>query len=78
LQEFKTLIETNPRIYMYFTAMWDEVPHNAEYSRDPAGRLQVRDYHHMLQVLNHVYGSAPEWSAVIMGLVRSASADLSV
>jgi phosphatidylserine decarboxylase len=26
LQEFKDLIETNSRIYMYFTAMFDEVP----------------------------------------------------
>jgi len=26
LQEFKELIEGNARIYMYFTAMFDEVP----------------------------------------------------
>ena len=26
LQEFKELIESNPRIYMYFTSMFDEVP----------------------------------------------------
>ncbi|KAG9628507.1 hypothetical protein KCU98_g16385, partial [Aureobasidium melanogenum] len=27
LQEFKEFIESNPRIYMYFTAMFDEVPY---------------------------------------------------
>lgn len=26
LKEFKDLIETNTRIYMYFTAMFEEVP----------------------------------------------------
>jgi len=26
LEEFKDLIEKNPRIHMYFTAMFDEVP----------------------------------------------------
>lgn len=26
LQEFKDLIESNPRFYMYFTSMFDQVP----------------------------------------------------
>ncbi len=59
LEEFQTLIETNPRIYMYFAAMWDEVPHRPCYRRDPTGERQIRDYKHMLQVLNHVFTRAP-------------------
>ncbi|KIH94520.1 phosphatidylserine decarboxylase [Sporothrix brasiliensis 5110] len=62
LQEFKEFIETNPRVYMYFTAMWDEVPHRRVYQRDPTGSRQIRDYMHMLDVLNHVFGRAPEWT----------------
>jgi phosphatidylserine decarboxylase len=61
LREFKNLIEENPRIYMYFTEMWDEIPSKPPYQNDPTGASQIRDYHHMLQVLNHVFGDAPEW-----------------
>lgn len=71
LREFKHLIEENPRIYMYFTEMWDEIPNKAPYQNDPTGESQIRDYHHMLQVLNHVFGSAPEWTdaAASVGMV---------
>ncbi|CAD0099581.1 unnamed protein product [Aureobasidium mustum] len=71
LQEFKEFIEGNPRIYMYFTAMFEEVPYKHVYRRDPTGRKQIRDYEHMLEVLNHVFGSAPVWtdSAQAVGMV---------
>lgn len=62
LQEFRELIETSPRIYMYFTEMWDEVPHTQVYSRDPTGSQQIRDYEHMLAMLNHSFSTAPEWT----------------
>ena len=61
LREFRDMIESNPRIYMYFTEMWDEIPSKPPYQNDPTGESQVRDYQHMLQILNHVFGSAPEW-----------------
>jgi phosphatidylserine decarboxylase len=61
LREFEEMIESNPRIYMYFTEMWDEIPSKPPYQNDPTGKSQIRDYQHMLQVLNHVFGSAPEW-----------------
>ena len=71
LQEFKEFIENNSRIYMYFTAMFQEVPYKHIYARDPTGRKQIRDYEHMLEVLNHVFGSAPVWtdSAQAVGMV---------
>ncbi|KAL1884152.1 hypothetical protein VTK73DRAFT_6821 [Phialemonium thermophilum] len=62
LQEFKDFIEGNPRIYMYFTEMWEEIPRKAPYNRDPTGKSQIRDYNHMLQVLNHTFSRAPEWT----------------
>ncbi|KAB5536196.1 Phophatidylserine decarboxylase-domain-containing protein [Coniochaeta sp. 2T2.1] len=62
LQEFKDLIEGNSRIYMYFREMWDEIPRRPPYNRDPTGKSQIRDYHHMLDVLNHVFTRAPEWT----------------
>ncbi|TWU74336.1 hypothetical protein ED733_006062 [Metarhizium rileyi] len=62
LQEFKELIEGNSRIYMYFVQMFDEIPRKHPYWRDPTGNRQIRDYEHMLQVLNHVVTRAPEWT----------------
>ena len=71
LHEFKTFIEETPRVYMYFTEMWDEVPRKPIYARDPTGHRQIRDYEHMLAVLNHTFGGAPEWTqaAQAVGMV---------
>jgi len=71
LREFKTFIESTPRVYMYFTAMWDEIPRKPIYARDPTGERQIRDYNHMLAVLNHTFGRAPEWTtaAQAVGMV---------
>lgn len=66
LREFQQLIEENPRIYMYFTEMWDEIPNKPPYLNDPTGKSQIRDYAHMLQVLNHVFGTAPEWYVLFL------------
>ncbi|KAJ6566669.1 phosphatidylserine decarboxylase family protein [Mycena capillaripes] len=68
LQEFKDLIETNTRIYMYFTQMWDEVPRKPKYAKDPTGTKQIRDYVHMLDILNHVLTKGPEWTDAAAGV----------
>lgn len=62
LQEFKDLIESNPRIRMLFTQMWTEIPNKTPYTKDPTGHRQIRDYGHMLAVLNHILTRAPEWT----------------
>ncbi|KAG6029801.1 hypothetical protein E4U41_000279, partial [Claviceps citrina] len=63
LGELKQLIEGNARIYMYFVQMFDESPRKHPYWSDPTGTRLVRDYEHMLQVLNHIVTRAPEWTA---------------
>ncbi|KAI0490212.1 Phophatidylserine decarboxylase-domain-containing protein [Xylaria cf. heliscus] len=68
LQEFKELIEGNSRIYMYFDQMWDEVPMKKPYFNDPTGKRQIRDYRHMLAVLNHVFTQAPQWNESAFGV----------
>ncbi|CAF3450907.1 hypothetical protein SNK03_002300 [Fusarium graminearum] len=62
LQEFKEFIEETPRVYMYFTQMFEEIPQKQPYLNDPTGTPQIRDYEHMLQVLNHIFSTAPEWT----------------
>lgn len=68
LQEFKDLIEGNGRIYMYFTEMWTEIPRKPPYDKDPVGGGQIRDYDHMLEVLNHILTRAPEWTDAAAGV----------
>jgi len=68
LKEFKEFIEGNPRIYMYFTEMWTEIPTKPPYNKDPTGGQQIRDYDHMLAVLNHVFTRAPEWTDAAAGV----------
>ncbi|KAF2212153.1 hypothetical protein CERZMDRAFT_41164 [Cercospora zeae-maydis SCOH1-5] len=71
LQEFKEFIEGNTRIYMLFVKMFEEVPQKHPYNKDPTGRTQIRDYHHLLEILNHVFGQAPTWidAAANVGMV---------
>ncbi|EKG11070.1 Phosphatidylserine decarboxylase-related protein [Macrophomina phaseolina MS6] len=62
LQEFKELIEANTRIRMLVSSMFEQVPSKKPYSDDPTGHKQIRDYQHMLQLLNHLMTTAPHWS----------------
>ncbi|KOS17012.1 Phosphatidylserine decarboxylase proenzyme 3 [Escovopsis weberi] len=71
MAEFRDLIETEPRVFMYFTQMFAEIPQKRPYFRDPTGSKQIRDYKHMLAVLNHIVTRAPGWTdaAESVGLV---------
>lgn len=62
LKEFKDLIEGNTRIYLLFCSMFEEVPKKKPYGKDPTGHRQVRDYDHMLALLNHILTTAPSWN----------------
>lgn len=62
LKEFKDMIETNTRVYLLFNSMFDEIPKKKPYSNDPTGHAQIRDYDHMLQLLNHLMTQAPHWN----------------
>ncbi len=68
IQEFKEFIEGNTRIFMYFNQMWDEVPLKKPYYNDPTGKRQIRDYRHMLAVLNHIFTQAPQWNDTAFGV----------
>lgn len=41
IQEFQTLIETDPVIYMGFHQMFEQVPTKPPYDNDPTGKPQV-------------------------------------
>jgi phosphatidylserine decarboxylase len=62
LEEFKQLIETNTRIFCLIASMFDQVPNKKPYTNDPTGRVQIRDYQHLLRVLNHLITTGPTWT----------------
>lgn len=62
IQEFKDLIENDPELYMLFNEMFDQVPRKPPYDKDPTGKPQVRNYEHMLQLLNIIMTRAPEFN----------------
>ncbi|MBP7864487.1 MAG: phosphatidylserine decarboxylase family protein [Acidobacteria bacterium] len=62
LEEFKGLIEGDPALFMYFNQMFTQVPRKSPYDRDPTGKPQVRDYLHMLRLINAVLKTAPEYN----------------
>lgn len=71
LKDFKDFIEGNTRVFYACNAMFEEIPSKKPYQQDPTGNKQIRDYKHMLDVLNHVLTTAPEWTdnAESMGMV---------
>ncbi len=60
--EFKELIESDPELYMLFHQMFEQISCKAPYNVDPTGESQVRDYHHMLQLINQVITKAPKFN----------------
>lgn len=49
--------------------MWEEIPLKKPYDKDPAGvHRQIRDYRHMLAVLNHIFTQAPQWTDAAFGV----------
>ena len=66
VREFKDLIENDPHLYMLFTQMFEQIPNESRYLKDPAGNVQVRSYQQMLKALNCILTSAPEFNDTIM------------
>jgi phosphatidylserine decarboxylase len=67
--EFQQLIESDAEIFMLFHQMFEQIPRRPPYNKAPTGKPQVRDYPHMLQLLNTVMTHAPEYDQT--GLVAS-------
>lgn len=59
VENLKNFIETDPKAFMFFTQMFDQVPANEKTS--PSGLPQVRDYNHMLRLFNVIMTHAPEF-----------------
>lgn len=67
IEEFKQFIERDAEIYMLFSQMFAQVPKKPPYNREPTGKPEVRDYRHMLELLNAIMTRAPTFNTT--GLV---------
>jgi phosphatidylserine decarboxylase len=59
VREFQEMIEADPVIYMYFTQMFEE-----QLKMPPpvgSGDVKLKDYRHMLVLINHVLTTAPTY-----------------
>jgi len=55
ITKFQEFIEGDPAVFMLFKEMFQEVHHH----KNPCGKPQVKDYHQMLRLLNHIMTHAP-------------------
>jgi phosphatidylserine decarboxylase len=62
IEEFRELIEQDPQIYMLFDQIFDQVPKQGSFDRDPTGRPQIKNYRQMLRVMNRILTMAPEFN----------------
>ncbi|TIH15296.1 phosphatidylserine decarboxylase family protein [Marinifilum sp. JC120] len=66
VEEFKELIENDPKLFMLFTQMFEMVPDTPKFKKDPAGNPQIRSYVQMLQKLSDISQQAPEFNETPM------------
>ena len=62
LEELQNLIESDPALYMNFHRMFGQLPDKAAFEQTPIGTPQVRNYVHMIKLINHVLTTAPEYN----------------
>ncbi|HEY6345109.1 MAG TPA: phosphatidylserine decarboxylase family protein [Bryobacteraceae bacterium] len=62
--ELQETIEGDPVLLMYFTQMFEQQP---SFAPPPdTGDIKIRDYHELLQILDHVLTTAPEFTTAGM------------
>lgn len=79
VQALKDLIEGDPRVYMWFHQMFSQVPRTPEFAKTPIGTPQVRNYRHMLELINAVLPTAPDFNETgLVGFPINAILDWSM
>jgi phosphatidylserine decarboxylase len=64
IDEFRSMIESDPVMSMYFAAMFEQQP---RFPPPPgSGDVKIRDYHQMLVVMNHAITTAPTYNTTGM------------
>ena len=64
LREFQELVEGDVSLRILASLMFTEIPEKKPYNCDPVHQPQVREFHHMLKLINHIMDSGPPWSTI--------------
>lgn len=76
IRETQTVIEDDPVLYMLFHDMFNQIPLQEAYARDPFGSSQIRDYKHLLRLINEIITRAPLFAdSELIGLPLNALLD---
>lgn len=62
VEDLKELIESSRYYTTLFTAMFTEVPKKPPYNKTPDGKPQIRDYQHMLDLINAIMAQPPAFN----------------
>ncbi|WP_295384726.1 phosphatidylserine decarboxylase family protein [uncultured Thiodictyon sp.] len=62
IDEFRVLIETDPELFMLFTQMFEQIPHEPQFEKDAAGHPAARDYREMLRLMNQAVTQPPQFN----------------
>ncbi len=60
LQGFRDCVEQDSALFALVNQMFEQLPSTPEFQRDPTGKVQVRDFLHLLQMINVVL-TTPPW-----------------
>ena len=64
LRQFQELVDGDVNLKVLAFLMFTEVPHKEPYCHDPLGKPQVRNFDHILRLINHIMDSGPRWSTI--------------
>ena len=64
LREFQQLVDGDVKLKILAYLMFTEVPDKWPYCHDPVCEPQVRDFDHMLELINEIMDSGPKWSTI--------------
>lgn len=62
LKEFREQIHASSRLTMLAKSMFDQVPKKHPYNKSVDENQIVRDFDHLLAILNHILSTGPEWT----------------
>lgn len=73
LQDFRNSVERVPGLFVQINQMFEQLPSSPQYQQDPTGKPQVRDFLHLLQMINVVLTAPPQFNQTgITGLPINA------
>jgi len=62
IQGLRSIIETDPQLFILFHRMFEEIPSGSKYKTTPAGKPVVKNYMQMLDSMNQIMSEPPAFN----------------